>query len=152
MRKYTVITLCLVIIIGVTLVVANKSKAEKDDSHYLLTEYQKKAIKQAKIANEDLSDKDIDSFTIGQGKYLLDQYFKKHDINYQVGTKKYIHFLADIGENRDFDNYPEFTIIDAYAAVYLSEYQKKDPILFRYHLEQSTLEKTIKEVREENNI
>ena len=152
MRKYFVITLCLVIIMGVTLVVINKNKAETDDRHYLLTEYQKKAIKKAKTENKDLSDADIDSFTIGQGKYLLEQYFKKHDLDYQVGTKKYIHFLADISENRDFDKYPEFPIIDAYATVYLSELQKKDPILFRYHLEQSTLEKTIKEVRSENNI
>jgi hypothetical protein len=140
----------LLLIIGVIFVVIDKNKEERNASHFALTTQQKIAIKKAKMSGGDLSDAEVDTFTIGQGKLLLDQYLKKHDLNYKVGSKKYIHFLAKISETKDLQKEPEFAIIDAYANVYLSELQKHEPLFFRFHLKQSTLDKTIKEIRLEN--
>ena len=103
MRKYFVIALCAVVIIGVIFVVIDKNKEENNASHFAFTTQQKTAIKKAKMSGGDLSDAEVDTFTIGQGKLLLDQYLKKHD-----------------------------------------------PLFFRFHLKQSTLDKTIKEIRLEN--
>lgn len=149
MRKKHIIPVCLVLIIIVIFVVAVIIQSESD-SRYLLTANQKQAIKKAKMANEDLSDADIDSFTIGQGKYLLDQYFKEHNLNYRIGTKEYIDFLASIMENSETYKDPEFTIIDAYGSVYVTKNQEKEPLFFRFHLDSVTLDKTIKEIRVEN--
>lgn len=149
MRNKHIIPVCLVLIIIAIFVVVGIIHSESD-SRYLLTENQKQAIKKAKIANEDLSDADIDSFTIGQGKYLLDQYLKENHLNYRVGTKEYIDFLASIMENSEMYKDPEFNIIDAYGSVYVTENQKKQPPFFRFHLDSVTLDKTIKEIRIEN--
>ena len=149
MRKRFIIPLCMAFIVLATFIVASNIQAEKD-SHYLLTEYQKQAIKKAKIANEDLSEADIDSFTIGQGKYLLDQYFKEKNLDYRVGTKEYIDFLVSVMENGELYKDPEFNIIDAYGSVYLTEIQEEAPLFFRFHLDSLTLDKTIKEIRLEN--
>lgn len=151
MKKYFAIAICVVFIIGIIFVVINKNKEENDSSHFALTVQQKTAIKKAKMTGKDLSDAEVDTFTIGQGKLLLDQYFKKNDLNYKIGSKKYIHFLAKISESKDLQKEPEFTIIGAYANTYLSELQKDEPIFFRFHLKQSILDKTIKEIRLENN-
>ncbi|MDY0404191.1 hypothetical protein P5G51_001120 [Virgibacillus sp. 179-BFC.A HS] len=129
MKKYSIIALCVVVIIGISSIFAVKYINNKDESenNYPLTTQQKMAIKNAKTSKKDLTNTEIDTFTIGQGKQLLDQYLIKHDLNYKVGSKKYINFLADISENRKYQNSPEFTIIDAYATVYLSELQKAEP-------------------------
>jgi len=149
MKKNYMLLLCIVVIVIVTFIVTSIIQSEKD-SHYLLTENQKQAIKKANIANEDLSDADIDSFTIGQGKYLLDQYFKVHNLDYQIGTKEYIDFLVGIMENSEGYKDAEFNIIDAYGSVYLTEIQEEEPLFFRFHLDSLTLDKTIKEIRFEN--
>lgn len=153
MKKYSIIALCVVVIVGIFSFFAVNYINNKDESenHYSLTPQQKTAIINAKISEKDLTTTEIDTFTIGQGKQLLDQYFKKHDLHYKVGSKKYINFLANISESKKYQNEPEFTIIDAYATVYLSELQKAEPIFFKFHLKQPTLDKTIKEIRLENN-
>lgn len=151
MRKYFVMSLCLFIMVYIIFFVVDKYKGEKGGSQYTLSEHQERVIKLARMSNKSLSEKDIDRFTIGQGKRLLDQYLKKHDLHYKVGSKKYIQFLAEISENRKLQKDPEFTIIGAYADIYLSELQKEGPTFFHYHLKQSTLDKTIKKIRDENN-
>ncbi|NPC94713.1 hypothetical protein HOO54_21415 [Bacillus sp. WMMC1349] len=152
MKKYVVIALCTVMVIaGVIFAVIYKNKEESDASHFPLTTQQKTMIKNAKKSGQDLSDVEVDTFTIGQGKRLLDEYFKKHHLHYKVGSKEYIEFLASIGESREYQKKPEFTIIDSYAGVYLSELQKANPLFFKFHLKRSTLDKTIKEIRLEHN-
>lgn len=146
MKKYAIIVLGLLIILGIVFVVMDKGEAA-EAKHFALTAKQKALINNARITGEDLSGKEIDTFTIGQGKFLLDQYFKKHDLHYKVGSDSYIHFLASISESKNLQKRPEFTIIDTYANVYLAGLQEDDPLIFRYHLKQATLDKTVKEIR-----
>ncbi|MDY0404113.1 hypothetical protein P5G51_000630 [Virgibacillus sp. 179-BFC.A HS] len=82
---------------------------------------------------------------------MLDQYLKKHNLHYKVGSKKYIHFLAEIGESKEMQKEPDFSIIDAYGSVYLTELQQHEPLLFRFRLKRAILDKTIKEIRIEND-
>ena len=151
MRRYIVIALCVMVIASVIFAVIYIKNEASDTSEFALTAQQKTILKSAKESGKYLSDEDIDTFTIGQGKQLLDQYLENNKLHYKVGSKKYIHFLAEIGESKAHQKKPEFTIIDAYATVYLSELQKVDPLFFKFHLKGSTLDKTIKEVRLENN-
>ncbi|MCM3005734.1 hypothetical protein [Priestia koreensis] len=150
MRKIVVLALSVIVIVSIVLLVIDKNQDKYEAKKFPLNSEQKNIILSAKEQGRELSKKEMDSFTIGQGKFLLDQYLKNNNLNYAVGSKQYIHFLADISENKNMRNKPEFNIIEPYSNIYLAELQKKDPLLFRFHLKKSILDQTIKEVRKEN--
>lgn len=146
------LALIFVVLLGsVAFIVIRNEQQANNASLYPLSSHQTAILNEAKVSKHGLSTDEIDRFTIGQGKFLLIQYFNRHHLNYRVGSNEYIRFLASISERKDLKENPTFVIIGSYASVYLSELQKKEPLFLRFHLPLDILNTTIKERRTVNN-
>ncbi|MGE7218832.1 hypothetical protein ACQKJC_20230 [Priestia koreensis] len=140
------LSLIFVVLLGsVAFVVIRNVQEANNASQYPLSSHQTEILNEAKVSKRGLSTDEIDRFTIGQGKFLLIQHLNLHHLDYRVGSKEYIRFLASISERKDLKENPTFVIIGSYASVYLSELQKKEPLFLRFHLPPDILNATIKE-------
>ncbi|MDY0404194.1 amidase domain-containing protein [Virgibacillus sp. 179-BFC.A HS] len=143
------------LVLGLFTVIPSYGHAQ--DKSLVLTSEQKTILKEVEDkSSKELTLDQIDKFTIDQGEKMVLEYLKKHNLNYEIGSEDYINFLSslafekpDTGVKKD----PSFDIMDAYGSVYLNEFdyaQSIDPELDSFQLNQSIKNKTIKEIRLQN--
>lgn len=152
MKKHIIFPICIFVLLGIVVAVFYLIH-DTPEEHLKLTPQQKAALHRAEKHHRTMTDNEVDTFTIGQCKAMLDQYMKNHHIHYVVGTQKYIDFVAGLSENGEkHKDDPKYEMMDTYASVYMGELNEAmvTPSMERFHLKKSTLNKTIKQIRKEN--
>lgn len=99
-----------------------------------------------------------DNFTIGEEEKFLHNYFKENGISYKVGSQEYIDFLVslllDDGDFSKLKQEPNYEGIRTYASTYLQELENAqvNGNVNSFHLNPSIEKKTIKEIRDQNDL
>lgn len=101
-----------------------------------------------------------DIFTIKDGEVIIQEYLISSGLNYKIGSPEYISFLTTFlmeeGNYLELENNPNYPFIRAYASTYLKELEEsKVELVSRtggFKIDESTKNKTIEEIRLENEI
>lgn len=76
------------------------------------------------VGNSPL-EKKIEDYTLGEAEEILQQYFQEKGIELTPGTSGYLSYLRALSDDRlPIQEHPQIDLIKAYAAAYISEYQK----------------------------